>query len=73
MNEQPEAWVGAIGGLVVLFAVVVAIASGLSAGASTPRRNFDLFKLGEVYEEPYYRPSPTNFMREVDKVGKKRR
>ena len=30
-------------------------------------------QLGEIYEEgPYYKPSPTNIMREIDRAEKKK-
>ena len=73
MGTQPEIWVGAVGGLVTLAFILLAIHQGIREADANPqpRRNLDLFKLGEVYDEPYYRPSPTNFIREIDKKPKK--
>lgn len=64
MNPQPDAWVGAVGGLLALGLVAVAIWRGIVTGVRS-EQNWDTFKLGEIYEEekPYYSPTPTNFMR----------
>ena len=63
MNPQPDAWVGAIGGLFAMGFVALAIWRGIVTGVRS-EGSWDTFKLGEVYDEkPYYKPSPTNFMR----------
>ena len=72
MNPQPDLWVGALGVVVVFFGMVIAIATGMAQGKKNPQeqKNWDLFELGEIVEKPvnFYKPSPTNIMRDVDRA-----
>jgi len=67
MDPQPEAWVGAIGGLFVIVFICIAVFTGMSYAKNNPnpqpKKDWDLFELGESY----YKPSPTNLMREIDR------
>ena len=76
MNPQPDAWVGALGMFVLVIGTMVAIKVGVANAKNNPNpnpspRNWDMFELGEVFDKPYYKPSPTNLMREIDTVRRK--
>ena len=72
MDSQPEGWISAIGAIALFLGLAVAALHGWS-NATPTGKGWDLFKLGEIYEEgPYYKPSPTNIMREIDRAEKKK-
>jgi hypothetical protein len=63
---QYPMWVGGLSGLFLFAFIAAAIVNGLTNPKYKGKHNWDLFKLGEIYDEPYYRPTPTNLMRAVD-------
>ena len=70
MDPQPDAWVSAMGAMIVIIALAVAINHGWN-NPSAEKPDWDLFKLGEIYEEKerrFYKLSPTNVMREIDRT-----
>ncbi len=62
--------VGSLGAIAVVFFIYKATSDGRKIARENPGsgRSWDLFEIGEVYDKPYYSPSPTNIMREVDSI-----
>ena len=65
---QPPAWVGGVGGICIIIFIAAAIWNGQTNPKYQRKHpiNWDLFELGEIYDKPYYRPTPTNIIRTVD-------
>jgi|TARA_R110000824_G_scaffold103358_3_gene245517 hypothetical protein len=75
MNSQPAEIVGQIGAFIFAILVIRYFIDGWRNPHKYPNAwdVGDMFKLGEVYDEerPFYKLSPTNIMRDIDR-GKKR-
>lgn len=69
-GQYPK-WVGGLSGLCIFAFIVAAVINGLTNPKYARKHpvNWDLFKIGEIYDNdrPYYKPTPTNLMRAIDR------